>query len=215
MGPNNPGEDVLPIRISKCSNYAWNPIKRSTSPSQLSSQMSFLNFGELRAWWTNTRIYYFSDILLNYAYICPLMWQSPISMTERSKNWLLKISGRPSTFIYLLFLAPKINRQIKISSSLYPFLYLFNFPLHNPREMTASTYTGKKKTNHLCSIWCRIQPMHKYLISCLITILLMWADILTLGTGKSSWPELVGVKAEVAKATIVRENPKVVDTVID
>ncbi|XP_059431437.1 glu S.griseus protease inhibitor-like [Corylus avellana] len=39
-------------------------------------------------------------------------------------------------------------------------------------------------------------------------------DILTLGTGKSSLPELVGVNGEAAAATIVRENPKVAVTVI-
>ncbi|KAE8009642.1 hypothetical protein FH972_006068 [Carpinus fangiana] len=33
-------------------------------------------------------------------------------------------------------------------------------------------------------------------------------------TGKSSWPELVGVNGEAAAATIVRENPKVAGTVI-
>ncbi|KAE7997546.1 hypothetical protein FH972_002172 [Carpinus fangiana] len=39
-------------------------------------------------------------------------------------------------------------------------------------------------------------------------------DILTLGIGKSSWPELVGVNREAAAAIIVRENPKVIGTVI-
>jgi hypothetical protein len=42
----------------------------------------------------------------------------------------------------------------------------------------------------------------------------MWADILTLGIGKSSWPELVGVNGEAAAATIVKENPKVAGPVI-
>ena len=39
-------------------------------------------------------------------------------------------------------------------------------------------------------------------------------DILTLGTDKSSWPELVGVNREAATTTIVRENPKGIGTVI-
>jgi hypothetical protein len=43
----------------------------------------------------------------------------------------------------------------------------------------------------------------------------MWADdILTLGTRKSSGLELVGVNREAVAATIVRENPKDIGTVI-
>jgi hypothetical protein len=41
-----------------------------------------------------------------------------------------------------------------------------------------------------------------------------YLTILTLGTGRSSWPELVGVNGEAAAVTIVRENPKVAGTII-
>jgi hypothetical protein len=48
--------------------------------------------------------------------------------------------------------------------------------------------------------------MHKHLLN------YNFVDVL--GSGKSSWPELVGVNEEAAAATIVRENPKVAGTVI-
>jgi hypothetical protein len=48
--------------------------------------------------------------------------------------------------------------------------------------------------------------MHKHLLN------YNFVDVL--GSGKSSWPELVGVNGEAAAATIVRENPKVAGTVI-
>ncbi|CAK9167960.1 unnamed protein product [Ilex paraguariensis] len=34
------------------------------------------------------------------------------------------------------------------------------------------------------------------------------------GSGKSSWPELVGVKGEIAAATIEKENPFVTATIV-
>ena len=39
-------------------------------------------------------------------------------------------------------------------------------------------------------------------------------NIICIFAGKQSWPELVGVQGEVAKATIERENPRVQGVII-
>jgi hypothetical protein len=110
-----------------------------------------------------------------------------------------------------------------MSLPLYPFPYLLPFALalkerwqdyqHALVSITTLLLLHVIRVQNNCvnSMWYQIQDglnirMHKHLLN------YNFVDVL--GSGKSSWPELVGVNEEAAAATIVRENPKVAGTVI-